>query len=356
MPAGLLPAGARALAPVPATVPGEARRLACTRASSSSSVIWPHSPTQDAFRAYLAPLRKTEWVVYAKRPFARAEQVLAYLARYTHRVAIANSRLIALDDNQVTFRWKDYREQGPRADQDDDARRRRVHPPLPAPRAARWLPSHPPLRPVRQRPPRATSFAQCSKVTCSLSPAATDCEDRRCTTATSQNDVAALSMLRRPHDRHRDLRARMLRRARGRANARSESTPHDDHRHIAISQSRLVLAAPRPATARARSDRATRTSKAKALARSTHRRSTATIRSATSIVRSINARHRLAATRTPRPPHSNPHSARGTAARSLPRGFLPWRLSDAGPRRARHRHVIGPASETLHKRLARNVE
>ena len=61
------------------------------------------------FKAHLAPLRRAEWVVYAKRPFGGPEAVLAYLARYTHRVAIANSRLIALDERGVTFRWKDYR-------------------------------------------------------------------------------------------------------------------------------------------------------------------------------------------------------------------------------------------------------
>jgi hypothetical protein len=66
----------------------------------------------DAFTAYLAPLRKSEWVVYSKRPFGGPEAVLAYLSRYTHRVAIANSRLIALDDAGVTFRWKDYRAKG----------------------------------------------------------------------------------------------------------------------------------------------------------------------------------------------------------------------------------------------------
>ncbi len=65
-----------------------------------------------AFAAYLAPLRKLEWVVYAKRPFAGPQAVLAYLSRYTHRVAIANSRLIALDDHGVTFKWKDYRAKG----------------------------------------------------------------------------------------------------------------------------------------------------------------------------------------------------------------------------------------------------
>jgi hypothetical protein len=65
-----------------------------------------------AFAAYLAPLRNVEWVVYAKRPFGGPEAVLAYLARYTHRVAISNSRLIGLDHNGVTFKWKDYRVEG----------------------------------------------------------------------------------------------------------------------------------------------------------------------------------------------------------------------------------------------------
>jgi hypothetical protein len=65
-----------------------------------------------ACAAYLAPLRKKNWFVYAKPPFAGPEAVLAYLARYTHRVAISNSRLIGLDDRGVTFRFKDYRRNG----------------------------------------------------------------------------------------------------------------------------------------------------------------------------------------------------------------------------------------------------
>jgi hypothetical protein len=65
-----------------------------------------------AFAQWLAPLRKVEWVVYAKRPFAGPQAVLAYLSRYTHRVAIANSRLIAFDERGVTFHWKDYRDKG----------------------------------------------------------------------------------------------------------------------------------------------------------------------------------------------------------------------------------------------------
>ncbi len=71
-----------------------------------------HLADAQVFARTLRPLRKIEWVVYAKRPFAGPEAVLAYLSRYTHRVAIANSRLIALDHNAVTFKWKDYRAKG----------------------------------------------------------------------------------------------------------------------------------------------------------------------------------------------------------------------------------------------------
>ncbi len=66
-----------------------------------------------AFDAFLAPLRSAEWVVYAKEPFAGPEAVLAYLSRYTHRVAISNSRLIGIGADGVTFRVKDYRIDGP---------------------------------------------------------------------------------------------------------------------------------------------------------------------------------------------------------------------------------------------------
>jgi len=65
-----------------------------------------------AFAAYLAPLREIKWVVYARPPFGGPEAVLAYLSRYTHRVAIANSRLISSDGKGVTFKWKDYRAKG----------------------------------------------------------------------------------------------------------------------------------------------------------------------------------------------------------------------------------------------------
>lgn len=64
------------------------------------------------FRQWLAPMHQCEWVVYAKRPFAGPQAVLAYLSRYTHRVAISNSRLLAMDEHGVSLRWKDYRAKG----------------------------------------------------------------------------------------------------------------------------------------------------------------------------------------------------------------------------------------------------
>jgi hypothetical protein len=89
-------------------------RLAAAYDAGRLQFLGDHSSLTDrsAFTAYLAPLRRAEWVVYAKRPFGGPEAVLAYLSRYTHRVAIANSRLVAIDNAGVTFRWKDYRAKG----------------------------------------------------------------------------------------------------------------------------------------------------------------------------------------------------------------------------------------------------
>ena len=90
------------------------KMLVAAHAAGRLSFFGNHAGLADttAFTAFLAPLRKTEWVVYAKRPFGGPEAVLAYLSRYTHRAAIANSRLIACDQNGVTFKWKDYRIEG----------------------------------------------------------------------------------------------------------------------------------------------------------------------------------------------------------------------------------------------------
>src|SRR5207248_10530171 len=65
------------------------------------------------FKRFISPLRRIKWVVYCKAPFAGPKQVLRYLSRYTHRVAISNRRLVATDDTSVAFRCKDYRSNGP---------------------------------------------------------------------------------------------------------------------------------------------------------------------------------------------------------------------------------------------------
>lgn len=85
--------------------------LASAHARGELQFFGEHAELSDPvrFAEWLTPLRQVEWVVYAKRPFAGPSAVLAYLSRYTHRVAISNSRLIAHDERGVTFRWKDYR-------------------------------------------------------------------------------------------------------------------------------------------------------------------------------------------------------------------------------------------------------
>ena len=70
-------------------------------------------PDKRTFKRFIAPLRRIEWVVYCRAPFAGSKQVLRYLSRYTHRVVISNRRLVAADDDAIAFRWKDYRVDGP---------------------------------------------------------------------------------------------------------------------------------------------------------------------------------------------------------------------------------------------------
>jgi Putative transposase/Transposase zinc-binding domain len=89
-------------------------KLAAAHATGKLRFFGEHAHLVDAgaFTAFLAPLQKTRWFVYAKQPFAGPQAVLAYLARYTHRVAISSRRLVALDPDGVTFRYKDYRRNG----------------------------------------------------------------------------------------------------------------------------------------------------------------------------------------------------------------------------------------------------
>ena len=90
-------------------------KLTAAHKAGKLTFFGEHAHLADAkeFAAVLTPLKRTRWFVYAKRPFAGPKAVLAYLARYTHRVAISNSRLIAADEESVTFKVKDYRVEGP---------------------------------------------------------------------------------------------------------------------------------------------------------------------------------------------------------------------------------------------------
>jgi hypothetical protein len=90
-------------------------KLTAAHKAGKLTFFGEHARLADAkqFAAFLAPLKRIKWFVYSKRPFAGPKAVLAYLARYTHRVAISNSRLIAADATSVTFKVKDYRVEGP---------------------------------------------------------------------------------------------------------------------------------------------------------------------------------------------------------------------------------------------------
>jgi hypothetical protein len=90
-------------------------KLAAAHAAGRLAFFGPHAHLADevAFATFLTPLKKTKWFVYSKMPFAGPKAVLAYLSRYTHRVAISNRRLITADEKGVTFKVKDYRIEGP---------------------------------------------------------------------------------------------------------------------------------------------------------------------------------------------------------------------------------------------------
>lgn len=107
-----------------------------------------------AFLRYLAPVRSRRWVVYAKPPFAGPKAVLAYLSRYTHRVAISNRRLLAFNENGVTFRYKDYRRDTAHQQQVMTLATDEFIPPLHAACPATGISSHPPLWPAGQFQPQ----------------------------------------------------------------------------------------------------------------------------------------------------------------------------------------------------------
>jgi hypothetical protein len=166
-----------------------------------------HLDDARAFKAYLAPLHKAEWVVYAKRPFGGPQAVLAYLSRYTHRVAISNRRLISADETGITFRWKEP-DRGAWPVSDYDAIHPRVHPALPDARAAQGLPPHPSLRAACQRQPCRQHRAG-AQVARRAVPLRTARDVRGRSARRTARAATSVPLLRWPHDHHRDLRARL---------------------------------------------------------------------------------------------------------------------------------------------------
>src|SRR5712675_1443623 len=158
-----------------------------------------------AFKAYLAPRRKIDWVVYAKRPFGGPRAVLAYLSRYTHRVAISNRRLIRPHRRHLPV--EELSDRGAWPLSDHDAVDPRVHPTLPDARAARGLPPHPALRTAGQRPPRRQHRAG-ARAARRAGPLRT----ARCLTGPSgrrtPHAATTVPLLRRTHVHQRELRAR----------------------------------------------------------------------------------------------------------------------------------------------------
>ena len=113
-------------------------------ANCSSSLPWNRFASAVLSPGIWPEPRASEWVVYAKRPFAGPQQVLDYVGRYTHRVAISNNRLLDIENDQVRFQWKDYRD-GSQV-KTMTLVRRRIHPAIPAPRLAGRFPTHSLLR------------------------------------------------------------------------------------------------------------------------------------------------------------------------------------------------------------------
>jgi hypothetical protein len=109
VPTRVLPAGSRAVALLPSAIPRTAEQ-AFDGGELEFFGALQNLRDRNAFRRHLDPLRDKEWVVYAKAPFAGPQQVLDYVGRYTHRVAISNNRLLKIEDRKVAFRWKDYRD------------------------------------------------------------------------------------------------------------------------------------------------------------------------------------------------------------------------------------------------------
>ena len=185
------------------------------------------SPTRLRSSAYLAPLRKIDWVVYAKEPFAGPRQVLRYLSRYTHRIAISNRRLVAADEKGVAFKYKDYRIDGPARYKtmtlatDEFIRRFLIHV---LPKGFHRIRHYGLLASGN----RAANIAHARKLL-AVPSRPKQPETPKAATRRTPRAAASMPVLRWPHDRHRDLRTAAASRstAPSPASRVSGSTHHD---------------------------------------------------------------------------------------------------------------------------------
>ena len=186
-----------------------------------------HLAKPKTFAAYLAPLRKIEWYLYSTPPFGGPEAVLAYLSRYTHRVAISNRRLVAFDEQDVTFKYKDYRADGRARYKrmtlatDEFIRRFLIHV-LPHGSTASATTDCLPMATVRPMSRAPANYSPYPSPTTTRD--TRDHNERRAARA-----AASMSLLRWPHDHHRDLRARLPTKAPAHTCSAS-----DQDRHIMI--------------------------------------------------------------------------------------------------------------------------
>ena len=304
-----------------------------------------HLAGADAFAAFLAPLKKTKWFVYSKRPFSAPETVLAYLSRYTHRVAISNRRLIAADKKSVTFKYKDYRIERPgryktmTLDTAEFIRRFLTHV---LPKGFHRIRHYGLLA----SGVRAENLATL-RVLLAMAAPVSNASDAGKAGAPALGMLAQhLPLLRRPDAHHRDLR--------GKLPAENAGAGTGQDRYVMKSRAHAPPLRLPPAFAAA------------------HRQATAG--ACPAAARRMRSKPRPASLMLAMPPRGTltahrwfaPHSSRGrpccphadggveilialcSPGCPAPRAFLPRRLSDAGPRWRRGEVRHGQASETLH--------
>ena len=207
VPAGLLPLGARALTLVTPPIPAEARRRSQRRRTAVLQQSCP-AGRPPSLRRVSGTTAQQRMVVYSKRPFGGPKEVLRYLARHTHRVAISNRRLIALDDKTVTFKWKDYRIEGHERYKvmslaiSEFIRRFLIYVLRQASTAsAITVCSRAASVPTISRGPASCSPCQYSRLRPSMAPAPMP---------TNRKHQSIPAPVAAPHDHHRDLSARLL--------------------------------------------------------------------------------------------------------------------------------------------------